>query len=273
MKLGLIGRKLGHSLSPEIHRRFLSAMGKEGSYELLETEPENLEQLMEKCRKEYAGVNVTIPYKKAVIPFLDAVDPPASRIGAVNTISFSEGRAVGYNTDYTGFGHSLRHCGICPEKKECTVLGTGGAALAVICCLLDAGAEDVRVVSRNPEKAGKDILQKAESGQIILEDYTGLAGHGTGDILINCTPVGMFPDTEKSPVSEEVTARFHAAADLIYNPKQTLFLSYAGKRGLAHLNGLCMLVMQAAAAEEIWQQEQIPKELTESVIKEMENFL
>lgn len=273
MKLGLIGRKLGHSLSPEIHRQFLSAMGKEGSYDLLETEPENLERLMEKCKKEYTGVNVTIPYKKAVIPFLDAVDPPAARIGAVNTISFSGGRAVGYNTDYTGFGCSLRHCGIVPEKKKCTVLGTGGAALAVICFLLDAGAEEVRVVSRNPEKAGKDILKKAGSGQIILEDYTELGTHGTGDILINCTPVGMFPNAEASPVSEEVTARFRAAADLIYNPKQTLFLSYAEKSGLPHLNGLCMLVMQAAAAEEIWQQAKISKELAESVIGEMENFL
>lgn len=266
-KFGLIGGKLGHSLSPAIHELFFEYTGKNGSYELLETELEELPRLMQNLRQNYAGVNVTIPHKLHVMPLLDKIAPEAEAIGAVNTINFTAAGVFGYNTDYFGFGRMLEYNDIAVQNKICAVLGSGGAARAVVKYLSDQGAGKLYLVTRDITKADPHFVKMAANLEII--DYAALAKL-SGDILINCTPVGMFPKTEAAPVNAAISAAFAASVDLIYNPAQTLFLRQAEKAGHKAVNGLFMLVAQAVAAQEIWQQEKYDSRLILRITQALE---
>lgn len=270
MKLGLIGRTLQHSCSPEIHQKIFRKLEmKDSTYELLELEPEELGRKLEQFRDEgYAGINVTIPYKCDVIPFLKGISEEAESIGAVNTIQFRPDGMYGYNTDYTGFGRALLGMGADPEGRQCAVLGTGGAARAVVQFLADHHPASLVAVSRHKE--GQDefraFLEK-NGGRLI--SYEELRGQ-SGDILVNCTPVGMYPHMGKSAVLEEVIRKYRAAMDLIYNPKETEFLRIAAENGLKTRNGMVMLTAQAVAAEEIWLGQKIPDEVLQQIAEEME---
>ena len=246
MKFGLIGAKLGHSLSPRIHKELFSRRGLAASYELLEMPAEQLPSQLERLRQEYTGVNVTIPHKIAVMPYLDRISPEAAAIGAVNTIAFREGKALGYNTDYFGFGRMLEHYGLTPTGKDVCVLGTGGAARAVLQYLTDCRSRSITLFSRKVSKVAPDLRQR-----FTIKNYADLPAL-QGDLLVNCTPVGMFPKTEVSPADASVMAHFGAAVDLIYNPPVTCFLALAQQQKKPAVNGLFMLVAQAVAAEEIW---------------------
>ncbi len=260
LKLGLLGEKLGHSLSPKIHNLIFQELNIAGDYSLVEIERENLSYFLSKAKENFDGINVTIPYKTAVIPYLSSITSEAASIGAVNTISFQKGETKGYNTDYYGFGFLLSYNGIEVKNRKIVVLGAGGAARAVLQYLSDNGAGNILVVSRNPEQAKKDLLEMQLAVPLQFCDYAAFVRQ-SGDVLINCTPVGMFPKIEVSPVSREVVARFAAAVDLIYNPAETVFLRYAREEGKKTANGLLMLVAQAVAAEEIWQQRKIEGEI------------
>lgn len=266
-KYGLIGGKLGHSLSPAIHKLFFEYTGKSGGYELLETELDALPQLMQNLRQNYAGVNVTIPHKLHVMPLLNKIAPEAEAIGAVNTINFTQAGAFGYNTDYFGFGRMLVYNGIEVQNKSCAVLGSGGAARAVVKYLSDQGAAKLYLVTRDTTKADPHFSKMAANLKVI--DYAALAKL-QGDLLVNCTPVGMFPKTEVAPVSAAVSAAFNASVDLIYNPAQTLFLRQAARAGRKAVNGLFMLVAQAVAAQEIWQQEKYDSSLIVRIAQALE---
>lgn len=266
-KFGLIGGRLGHSLSPAIHRLFFEYTGKNGSYELLETELSELPQLMQSLRQNYAGVNVTIPHKLHVMPLLDKIAPEAAAIGAVNTINFTQDGAFGYNTDYFGFGRMLEYNGIAVQKKICAVLGSGGAARAVVKYLADQGAEKLYLVTRDTAGVDAHFVKMAANLEII--DYAALSKL-QGDVLVNCTPVGMFPKTQAAPVNEKISAAFGASVDLIYNPAKTLFLQQAENAGRKAVNGLFMLVAQAVAAQEIWQNEKYDSELILRITKALE---
>ncbi|MFC2661944.1 MAG: shikimate dehydrogenase family protein [Eubacterium sp.] len=270
MKFGLIGRTLGHSCSPEIHQKIFQALYQDGnSYELLEMEPEELGSRLKQLAEEgYAGVNVTIPYKRDVMPFLKGVSAEAESIGAVNTIKFTEDGMYGFNTDYTGFGRSLLGMGADPHGRVCVVLGTGGAARAVVQFLADYHPEELLAVSRHKDEQGefREFLEKNGGRLISYEELADKAG----DILVNCTPVGMYPKTGKAAVSEDVIKKFRAAMDLIYNPKETEFLRMGRVNGLKTRNGMYMLTAQAVAAEEIWQNRQIPEEILQKIAEEME---
>jgi shikimate dehydrogenase len=270
MKLGLIGRTLQHSCSPEIHQKIFQKLDmKDSEYTLLELEPEELENKLKAFRAEgYNGLNVTIPYKCDVIPFLTGLSAEAEAIGAVNTIQFREDGLYGYNTDYTGFGRSLLGMGADPEGKDCTVLGTGGAARAVVQFLADRKPASLTAVSRHKDSQG-EFLNFLEKNGGTLISYDELEQRG-GDILVNCTPVGMYPDVGRSAVSEEVISRFQAAMDLIYNPKETEFLRLAKEHGLKTRNGMYMLTAQAAAAEEIWLGRDISESTVQEIAEEME---
>lgn len=246
MKFGLIGEKLGHSLSPRIHKELFSRLGLTASYELLEMSAAQLPLHLERLRQEYTGVNVTIPHKITVMQYLDSISPEAKAIGAVNTIAFQEGKARGYNTDYFGFGRMLKHYDLVPTGKDVCVLGTGGAARSVLQYLTDCQSRSISVITRDTIKAAPDLQQRFS-----LKTYEELPAL-QGDLLINCTPVGMFPKIEGSPVDASVMEHFAAAADLIYNPAITRFLSLAQHQKKPAVNGLFMLVAQAVAAEEIW---------------------
>ena len=246
MKFGLLGAKLGHSLSPQIHQEVFRQLGIEASYELIEVSAEKLADKVTELRKSFRGLNVTIPHKVAVMESLDNVAPEAKAIGAVNTILFESGRADGFNTDYFGFARLLEHNGLIPEGKEVCVLGTGGASRAILQCVTDMQAKIITVISRSVQNAPEDIRARYD-----VKTYDDLRTMG-GDLLINCTPVGMYPKVDASPVDEAVMEHFAAAVDIIYNPAETQFMKLARQQGKPAVNGLFMLVAQAVAADEIW---------------------
>ena len=246
MKFGLLGAKLGHSLSPQIHQEVFRQLGIEASYELIEVSAEKLADKVTELRKSFRGLNVTIPHKVAVMESLDNVAPEAKAIGAVNTILFESGRADGFNTDYFGFARLLEHNDLVPAGKEVCVLGTGGASRAILQCVTDMQSKKTTVISRSVQNAPEDIRARYD-----VKTYDDLHTMG-GDLLINCTPVGMYPKVAASPVDEAVMEHFAAAVDIIYNPAETQFMKLARQQGKPAVNGLFMLVAQAVAADEIW---------------------
>lgn len=270
MKFGLIGEKLGHSQSPAIHTKLFQLLGIQGTYDLIEMNRRDVpNELIRLKREGYVGLNVTIPYKIEVMPFLADIAHEAQVIGAVNTIYMTTEGDFGYNTDYSGFGRSLDHAGIAVKDKECVVLGTGGAARAIVKCLYDKGAKTITVASRNPQEKKKfTAFAKTLHGRMV--SYEELAAQKDGDVLVNCTPVGMYPNVDASPLAKEIVARYPAVVDLIYNPKTTRILQYAQQQGAKTLNGMYMLVAQAIGSEEIWQKQHIDNAVIEEIAKEME---
>lgn len=260
---GLIGEKLDHSLSPEIHSLILEGMNQKGLYNLFEIKKGNLQTALYGLRAlEAKGVNVTIPYKIEIMKYLDRISVEAEKIGAVNTIDFKNGILKGYNTDYTGFGATLKRAAIAVRNKRIVILGTGGVSKAVVQYLIDNKAKDIIYVSRNPEKKLNSI------NVISYEDIFKIADK---DIIINCTPSGMLPNTEASPVSKDILLQFSVAVDLIYNPKETIFLKDAAELGIKTQNGLYMLVAQAIAAQEIWNGIGISNEVVEEIYNKIES--
>lgn len=272
MKAGLIGKTLGHTASPAIHEKIYQAMGISGTYDVLEMPPDQLEGNMKYLAKDgYTGCNVTIPYKRDVMPYLTDISREARIIGAVNTIHFTDEGAFGYNTDYGGFGRSLEQAGIGVAGRDCIVLGTGGAARAVIQYLADKNAKSITVVSRLPRSKIEfdDFTKKIGASEI---DYQSFETSHAGDVLVNCTPVGMFPHIDECPVSETCIMAFPAVVDLIYNPKDTELLKMARRHGARTLNGMYMLVAQAVGSEEIWMGREISSSVVEQIAKEMERL-
>ncbi len=228
-KYGLVGEKLGHSFSPQIHK----ALGGY-DYALWEVSPEDLPAFF--SAREFTALNVTIPYKQAVLPWLDSVSPAARRIGCVNTVvKDGAGRLHGYNTDYYGFIQMARRAGVDPRGKKCLVLGSGGASRTVRACLADMGAAQVVVISRS----GPD-------------NYETIGKHADAAVIVNATPVGMYPGNGLSPVDLDVFPRLEGVLDLIYNPARTALLLRAGERNIRRLNGLYMLAAQAKQASELF---------------------
>ena len=228
MKCGLLGRKLGHSFSPMIHAH----LG-DYSYDLFEREPVELEDFLR--NGDWAGLNVTIPYKKDVIPYLDELSPVAAKLGAVNTIIRRDGRLIGHNTDFFGFQEMVRSSGLNLSEKKVLVLGTGGASKPVIAALEDLGAEVVSV-SRSGEN-----------------NYENIHRHADAAAIVNATPVGMYPQTGIAPVDISLFPNLEGVLDIIYNPARTRLLLDAEARGLVTVNGLLMLVAQAKEASEWFQ--------------------
>jgi len=232
-KFGLLGRKLGHSFSPEIHRQ-LAEYSEPYQYGIFEVEPENLEDFVR--HGDWAGLNVTIPYKQDVMAFCDEIAPEAARIGAVNTLVRRNGKIIGYNTDYTGFRMTAEQSGAPVFGAKCIVLGSGGASRAVVCVLEDLGASEVVVVSRDG-KTGCDYQQMKQL-------------HQDAVIMVNTTPVGMYPNTGVSAAYPGAFWKLEYVFDVIYNPLRTNFLCQARKSGMEGFNGLKMLVAQARASAE-----------------------
>lgn len=274
MRLGVIGAKLGHTASPAIHDKFFHIMNMKGEHEygVLEMDRNNIESELQRLRNEgYTGANVTIPYKLDVMPFLTDISREARIIGAVNTIHFTDEGTFGYNTDYYGFGRSLDHAGISASRKNCVVLGSGGGARAITQYLADQDAANITVVSRNPHtKTEFDIF--ADSLGVDIISYSQFENSSGGDLLVNCTPVGMFPDINGCPVSERSIAKFPAVVDIVYNPKDTQILQIAKRHGACVLNGMYMLVAQAIGSEEIWMGQDILSSVIEQIAKEMESY-
>lgn len=243
MRAGLLGRKLGHSFSPRIHAFF-----GDYSYGLFEVEPEQLDAFMQ--GDTFDALNVTIPYKKAVIPHCAEFSPAAKAIGSVNTIvRRKDGTLFGDNTDAAGFSAMLEQLNLDCTGKKALVLGSGGASLTVQHVLREAGAEVV-VISRTGE-----------------DNYENLDRHADAKILVNTTPVGMYPHCGESAVELNRLPRLEAVLDLIYNPARTKLLLDARERNIPCLGGLTMLVEQARAASERFTGSSIPTEKSREVLQ------
>ena len=221
----LLGRKLGHSRSPEIH----AALG-DYEYRLCELEPEDIGSFI--AAREFSGLNITVPYKKAVMEYLDALTDRAREIGSVNTVLIRDGKLIGDNTDAAGFAYMLRRGGVSVAGKKVIVLGSGGASVAVKYVLRQEGAGEITTISH------------AEN------NYENISRHRDADVVVNTTPVGMWPNCDSSPL-EDTFDRFEnlsAVLDIIANPLRTNLMLDADRRGIPTVGGLHMLVAQAAEA-------------------------
>lgn len=232
MRYGLIGEKLGHSFSKIIHEDLADY-----TYDLIPLKKEEVADFLQK--REFAALNVTIPYKETVIPFLDEIDEKARKIGAVNTVINRNGRLSGYNTDYFGFRYMLEHHGIDPAKKKVLLLGKGGAAKAVKAVLEDMGAREILTV----------YYKNAPDTVTYEECY---AKHTDAEIIVNTTPVGMYPNFQITPLDLILFSNLEAVVDVVYNPLRTQIVLDAQKKGCIGVGGLEMLVAQAKYGVEIF---------------------
>lgn len=245
-KFGLIGKTLKHSYSKIIHEKF-------GGYEygLYEVAPSNLEDFV--CGGNLKGFNVTIPYKKDVIPFLDQIDKSAKLIGAVNTVIKRGGKLFGYNTDFKGMLYMLSKAGVCVKGKKVMILGTGGTGNTARAVCEYLGAREIVIVSR--------------SGKINYDNYKE---HCDSEVVINTTPVGMYPDNYSSPISLGCFNNLLGVADVIYNPCLTNLLYQAKERGVNYVNGLTMLVAQAKYAMELFLDKTVSDQIIDKTVKKIE---
>lgn len=235
LKCGLLGEKLGHSYSPQIH-----SMLADYEYKLFEKSPEELEDFLKSG--EFDGLNVTIPYKKSVMPYCAELSPTAAQIGSVNTIvRRSDGSLYGDNTDAFGFENLIVHNGIEVKGKKALVLGTGGASVTAQAVLKNLGASEVVVISRKGE-----------------DNYENIAKHADAEIIANTTPVGMYPNNGKAAVDLAQFPKLSGVLDVVYNPARTALLLQAEKLCIPCAGGLYMLVSQAKRSCELFTGKSIP---------------
>ena len=249
MRYGLIGEKLGHSFSKIIHEKLADY-----TYDLIPLSLEELDVFMRE--KEFSAINVTIPYKETVIPYLDEVDPKAAKMGAVNTVVQRNGKLFGYNTDYFGFRYMLEHNHIQIAGKKVLVLGRGGASKAVIAVLEDMGAAEIHT-----------IYYKIAEDSISYE--TCYALHTDAQVIVNTTPVGMYPNSGHTPIDLTPFTKLEAVADVVYNPLRTRLVLDAEEKGCQAIGGLEMLVGQAKYAVEIFMDQSLPEDSIDVVYKDL----
>lgn len=246
MKFGLLGRTLGHSFSPRIH----SALGNT-NYEFFEREPSQLQEFF--ADPELQGINITIPYKVNALETCDVVDPRAERIGCVNTMVRKDGKWHGYNTDYDGFVFTLQHAGIDVSGKECIILGDGASSATVHVALEDLGAKNIVHLSRKTAPFYGDAPNYYETAQII----------------INCTPIGMYPHNPANLIDITQFFKLEGVVDLIYNPRRTILLLQAEMMEIPHCDGLPFLVAQGVEAANHFQGESFGTKEIEQILRDM----
>lgn len=285
IRLGLVGYPLEHSLSPRIHQAALRALNLEGEYRLFpliadQDLPQNMFALLARLRRgEIQGLNVTVPYKQVVIPYVDRLTPAAAAVGAVNTLYCQDQQLIGENTDVPGFLADLQRFlgdgqSLNPVDKQALVLGAGGSARAVVYALCSQGWQ-VSLAARRVEQVRElaESLEIPANGpgiQVVAYDLQGLtAANEQICLLVNTTPLGMWPRVDASPWLAGVPLPSQAwVYDLIYNPAQTKFLQQANQAGLQTSNGIGMLVEQAALAFECWTGSQAPRQAMFSAVSE-----
>lgn len=246
MKFGLLGRMLGHSFSPRIH----SALGNT-NYELFEREPSQLQEFF--ANPELQGINITIPYKVNALEACDVVGPRAERIGCVNTMVRKDGKWHGYNTDYDGFVFTLQHANIDVSGKECIILGDGASSATVHVALEDLGAKNIVHLSRKTAPFYGDAPNYYETAQII----------------INCTPIGMYPHNPANLIDITQFSKLEGVVDLIYNPRRTILLLQAEMMEIPHCDGLPFLVAQGVEAANHFQGESFGTKEIEQILRDM----
>ena len=249
MKYGCIAEKLSHSFSKEIHS-YLDSY----PYELREIAKGDLDAFMR--QKDFIAINVTIPYKQDVIPYLDEISDTAKSIGAVNTIVNRNGKLFGYNTDFFGMRSLILSNNMSITGKKALVLGSGGTSKTAVAVLEDLGAREIYKLSR-----------RAQNGCITYDE--ALERHKDAEVIINTTPVGMYPNIGGSPIDISLFPKLSAVVDAVYNPLRTKLVSDALEKGIPAVGGLYMLVAQAARASELFVDSKISEEKIVEVFKIM----
>ena len=247
MKYGLIGEKLSHSFSKEIHEALTDY-----DYEIRELTPDEVAPFL--AERDFEGINVTIPYKEKVIPHLDEISDAARLMGAVNTIKKVDGRLIGDNTDFYGMSEMINRAGIALSGKKMLILGTGGTSKTSRAVASAMGAREIVTVSRT-----------ASGSTVTYEE--AVTSHSDAEIIINTTPVGMYPNTDAAPIDIRYFPNLSGVIDAIYNPLRTRLILEAEKRGIPAVGGLMMLILQAARAAEIFLGQSLDGENVEKVIK------
>lgn len=286
--VGLIGWPLGHSVSPAMHNAAFQALGLDGRYQALPVAPEQVGDLVRSLHaRGFRGVNVTIPYKQAVMPLMDELSEAAQRIGAVNTIVVEpEGRLRGDNTDWLGFLHPLDERGFDLAGKSVLLLGAGGAARAVVYALVQRNIARLAISNRNLDRATELARRAVDLASSLVIDnlhvsvgkspfdsdlaqFTNLPLHPSPDLIVNTTPIGMWPRIDESPWPVESSfPRSALVYDLVYRPEQSLFLSQAEVAGCPVQNGLDMLIVQGAVAFELWMGRKAPLQMMTAAARE-----
>lgn len=276
-QFAILGYPLGHTLSPQLHRLLARELGEQIDYQICQIAPEQLEQRLPELF-ELDGFNITIPYKVRIIDSLDRLDRTARNHGAVNVVGFSAaGERVGYNTDCVGFVRTMQTHGV-EIKGDVCVLGAGGVGrmFATECAL--RGCRVTMAVRRDSMEKAEPVRAHIRSidpqAQVEIADIASLnAGEQTFDLMINATPVGMFPKVEASPVEASALKKVKTLFDCIYNPRQTRLMQDGEAAGCQVIGGLDMLVWQAVAAQEIWFGRQFKNEQVERVIAQLQEQL
>lgn len=244
-KYGCIGKKLTHSFSKEIHGKLADY-----EYELIELDEDEIAPFF--AEKAFAAINITIPYKQTVIPYLDCVSPVAEKIGAVNTVVNKNGKLYGYNTDYYGMKALIERVGVDLNGKKVLILGTGGTSKMARVLAADLGASEIRTVSR---RKTDDYITYEEA----------VSQHADANVIINTTPSGMYPDCESKPIDIKAFHRLEGVIDAVYNPLCTNLVLDAKQKGIKAEGGLYMLVMQAVVAVEKFLDTSIQKNIADRV--------
>lgn len=257
MEYGLIGRKLGHSFSKTLHNLIGNY-----DYDLKEIEPENLKDFM--LKKDFKAINVTIPYKQDVIPFLAEIDPKAQKIGAVNTVVNKNGKLLGYNTDFSGLKSLILKNNMVLFGKKVLILGSGGTSKTALAVAEDLGASKIYRLSR----------QSTEGFITYTQAYKR---HTDAEVIINTTPCGMYPNMGESAIDISKFPHLEAVVDAVYNPLSSALVVEARNRGIKTTGGLYMLISQGVFASELFLDKKYPETLVEdifeSILKEKQNIV
>ncbi|MGL4867190.1 MAG: shikimate dehydrogenase [Cetobacterium sp.] len=265
-KFGLLGKNISYSFSPILHNKIFELYNIDAKYKIYDIQTENeIGIFLNKLKKDkFLGINITTPYKSSVLKFVDEFSEEVHDIGAANCIKFKNDKIIAYNTDYFGLIKTFEKMGLDLAFKKVIILGSGGAAKAAAKALRDLKAI-VYIVSRDK------VAAKNEFPNLFVISYDELQNN-SGYLIVNCTPLGTFPNVNSSPVSEEIIQNFDFALDLIYNPEETLFLKIAKTKNKKFQNGFFMLVSQGVKSEEIWNDidinyEKIYTELVQTIYK------
>ena len=267
----LIGHPLGHSMSPFIHERLFAMAGRKAEYTLTDIAPEHLLE-KEPFLRSIQGFNITIPHKMAVIPMVDRLDESARRYDSVNCVANVDGKLVGYNTDCDGFTMSVKDY---PMDGKVLLIGCGGVGRMIATEALRSGADlTIGIIPQDRELVETFIQEAKQQMPDARVQYAVTAEiHEKFDVIINASPVGMFPKADACPVSDELIDQADYFFDVIYNPTKTLFLRKALAQGKTAKGGAAMLVLQAVRAHEIWNGDSYTQEQIDTIIREMEQTI
>ncbi len=282
---GLIGHPVGHSVSPVIHNNLAGIYGQNLVYVPLQVEPGKLRRAVEGADAfDFLGMNVTVPYKSEVIPYLREIDPLAERIGAVNTLVRTQGGYKGYNTDMPGLYRAMCADGVRIEGEEIILLGAGGVARAIAFLLLDKGAKHVYILNRSGERAkalaeevnaaAREISGRVPFAEAYALDEYGKLDDGRKYITVQATGVGMYPHTEHAVIEDEAFYKLvKTGYDVIFNPLETRFMQLVRRSGGEAFHGLKMLLYQGVIAYELWNGIRVSGEAAQEIYQKMEEAL